>query len=169
MSDDNGTAPSGQRGVRGQPNEAALDAMSREELVELGGNLDRVETVHRQPRSTVPNTKAERRAKRQVALSLGGVAGRVLLLVLLSCRWQFQPSGSAGEFLYTLATPLYGLTLRLSILAIGIGAAQLQKSSSPKTFGPRTATTAPPPSSTANPPPSTSPTRSKAQCCNAAS
>ena len=41
--------------------------------------------------------------------------------------WEFKPYGSEGEFLYSLATPLYGLTFGLSITAIGIGAVLFQK------------------------------------------
>ena len=38
-----------------------------------------------------------------------------------------QALRSEGELLYSLATPLYGLTFGLSILAIGIGAVQFKK------------------------------------------
>ena len=44
-----------------------------------------------------------------------------------SGRGSTSPYGSAGEFIYSLATPLYGLTFGLSILAIGIGAVLFQK------------------------------------------
>jgi ubiquinol-cytochrome c reductase iron-sulfur subunit len=49
------------------------------------------------------------------------------LLIFLFWPWEYQPFGSKGEFLYTLATPLYGLTFGLSILAIGIGAVLFQR------------------------------------------
>ena len=124
-----GTDTPGQQGVPGQPSDAELAAMSREELVELGGRMDGVETVYKEPRWPVPNTKAEKRAERTVAywLLLGGFSGLALLLVFLFWPWEFKPYGSEGEFLYTLATPLYGLTFGLSILAIGIGAVLFQK------------------------------------------
>ena len=60
-------------------------------------------------------------------LLLGGFSGLALLLVFLFWPWEYKPYGSAGEFLYSLATPLYGLTFGLSILAIGIGAVLFQK------------------------------------------
>jgi ubiquinol-cytochrome c reductase iron-sulfur subunit len=41
--------------------------------------------------------------------------------------WEYKPLGSEGEFFFSLATPLYGLTFGLSILAIGIGAVLFQK------------------------------------------
>ena len=50
-----------------------------------------------------------------------------MLLVFLFWPWEYVPFGGEGEFLYSLATPLYGLTFGLSILAIGIGAVMFQK------------------------------------------
>ena len=128
-SDIKGTDTPGQQGVPGQPSDAELAAMSREELVELGGRLDGVETVFIEDRWPVPDTKAEKRAERAVAywLLLGGFSGLALLLIFLFWPWEYKPHGSEGEFFYALATPLYGLTFGLSILAIGIGAVLFQK------------------------------------------
>ena len=111
------------------PSDAELAEMSREELVELGGKIDGVETIFKEPRWPVPGTKAEKRTERLVAywLLLGGISGLALLLIFLFWPWEYQPFGSEGEFLYSLATPLYGLTFGLSILAIGIGAVLFQK------------------------------------------
>jgi ubiquinol-cytochrome c reductase iron-sulfur subunit len=124
-----GTDAPGHAGVPGQPTDAELAAMSREELVQLGGRLDGVETVYKEDRWPVAGTKAEKRAARTVSywLLLGGFAGLALLVVFLFWPWEYQPYGSEGEFLYSLATPLYGLTFGLSILAIGIGAVLYQK------------------------------------------
>jgi ubiquinol-cytochrome c reductase iron-sulfur subunit len=115
--------------VPGQPTDAELAAMSGEELVELGGRLDGVETVYKENRWPVPGTKAEKRAGRVVSywLLLGGFSGLALLLVFLFWPWEYKPQGSEGEFLFSLTTPLYGLTFGLSILAIGIGAVLYQK------------------------------------------
>jgi ubiquinol-cytochrome c reductase iron-sulfur subunit len=128
-SDIKGTDTPGQQGVPGQPSDAELASMSREQLVELGGKLDGVETVFIEDRWPVPDTKAEKRAERAVAywLLLGGFAGLALLLIFLFWPWEYKPLGSEGEWLYSLATPLYGLTFGLSILAIGIGAVLFQK------------------------------------------
>ncbi len=133
MSDDRddlkGTDTPGQTGVPGQPTDAQLAEMSQEELLELGGKLDGVEIVYKEERWPVPDTKAEKRAERTVAywLLLAGFSGLALLLIFLFWPWEYQPYGSEGEFLYTLTTPLYGLTFGLSILAIGIGAVLFQK------------------------------------------
>ncbi|KUI23349.1 menaquinol-cytochrome C reductase [Mycobacterium sp. GA-1285] len=124
-----GTDAPGQAGVPGQPTDAELAAMSREELVELGGKLDGVEIVYKEDRWPVSDTKAEKRAGRVVSywLLLGGFSGLALLLVFLFWPWEYVPHGSEGEFLFALTTPLYGLTFGLSILAIGIGAVLYQK------------------------------------------
>jgi ubiquinol-cytochrome c reductase iron-sulfur subunit len=108
-----------------QPDEAALAAMSREELVALGGRLDGVETVYKEPRWQVPGTRAEKRAERHVALWFlaGGGFGLALLGVFLFWPWEYKP----GSLLYTLATPLYGLTFGLSVLAIAVGAVMFVK------------------------------------------
>jgi ubiquinol-cytochrome c reductase iron-sulfur subunit len=130
MSDDiKGTDAPGHAGVPGQPSDAELAAMSREELVALGGRLDGVETVFKDPRWPVEGTKAEKRAERLVAYWLlgGGLSGLALLVVFLFWPWEYQPFGSPGELMYSLATPLYGLLFGLSILAIGIGAVLYQK------------------------------------------
>jgi quinol---cytochrome c reductase iron-sulfur subunit len=128
-SDIKGTDTPGQQGVPEQPSDAELASMSREQLVELGGRLDGVETVFKEDRWPVPDTKAEKRAERTVAywLLLGGFSGLALLLVFLFWPWEYKPLGSEGEFFFSLATPLYGLTFGLSILAIGIGAVLYQK------------------------------------------
>ena len=111
------------------PTDAELAQLSREELVELGGRIDGVETVFKEPRWAVEGTKAEKRAERAVSywLLLGGVAGLALLVIFLFWPWEYKPFGAEGEWLYALATPLYGLTFGLSILAIGIGAVLFQK------------------------------------------
>ena len=114
---------------RGQPTDAELAEMSQEELLKLGGQLDGVEIVYQQDRWPVPDTKAEKRAERTVAywLLFAGFAGLALLLIFLFWPWEYVPYGAEGEFVYTLTTPLYGLTFGLSILAIGVGAVLFQK------------------------------------------
>ncbi len=103
--------------------------MSRDELVELGGRLDGVEIVYKDERWPVPNTKAEKRAERLVAywLLLGGLLGLALLVVFIFWPWEYRGGDTPGHIWYDLATPLYGLTFGLSILAIGIGAVLYQK------------------------------------------
>ncbi|MGV9801896.1 cytochrome bc1 complex Rieske iron-sulfur subunit [Mycobacterium sp. NPDC003449] len=113
----------------GTPSDAELAAMSREDLVELGGKIDGVDTIFKEPRWPVAGTKAEKRSERTVAywLVLGGLSGLALLLIFILWPWEYKPFGSDGEFIYSLATPLYGLTFGLSILSIGVGAVLFQK------------------------------------------
>lgn len=108
-----------------QPTDDQLASMSREELLELGGKLDGVEIIFKEPRWPAGETRAEKRAERRVAywLLLGGLSGLALLLVFLFWPWEYDPD----SWWYTLATPMYGLTFGLSILAIGIGAVLFQK------------------------------------------
>jgi ubiquinol-cytochrome c reductase iron-sulfur subunit len=115
--------------VKDTPTDEQLAQMSREELVELGGKIDGVETVFKDDRWPVPGTKAEKRAERAVAywLLLGGISGLALLVIFLFWPWEYKGGDTQGHFWYDLATPLYGLTFGLSILAIGIGAVLFQK------------------------------------------
>jgi ubiquinol-cytochrome c reductase iron-sulfur subunit len=103
--------------------------MSREQLLELGGKLDGVEIVYKDERWPIPGTKAEKRAERVVAywLMLGGIAGLALLVVFLFWPWEYRSGAEPDHLWYDLATPMYGLTFGLSILAIGIGAVLYQK------------------------------------------
>jgi ubiquinol-cytochrome c reductase iron-sulfur subunit len=111
------------------PDDRELGAMSRDELAKLGMKLDGVELIYKEPRWPVEGTRAEKRAERRVAfwLLLGGFCGLALLLIFLFWPWEWKPEGADGSLLYTLTTPLYGLTFGLSIMSIGIGAVLYQK------------------------------------------
>jgi ubiquinol-cytochrome c reductase iron-sulfur subunit len=112
-----------------EPDDATLATMSQQELLELGGRIDGVETAYKESRWPVEGTKAEKRAERGVALWLlaGGFFGMALLLIFLFWPWEYKPHDAPGSILYTLATPLYGLTFGLSVLAIAVGAILYQK------------------------------------------
>ena len=109
--------------------EDQLSRMSTEELSELGGRLDGVDTVFKEDRWPIAGTRAEKRSERLVALwfLVGGLMGLLLLVVFLFWPWQYKPYGVKGNLLYSWATPMYGITFGLSILAIGIGAVLYQK------------------------------------------
>jgi ubiquinol-cytochrome c reductase iron-sulfur subunit len=119
----------GAKGTSPAPDEAALAAMSNDELLALGGKMDGVQIAYKEPRWPIEDTKAEKRAERGVALwlLLGGGLGLALLVVFLFWPWEYRPKADAGNFLYSLATPLYGLTFGLSILFIAVGAVLFQK------------------------------------------
>jgi ubiquinol-cytochrome c reductase iron-sulfur subunit len=130
MSDGSDTDVDGKgAGVAREPDEAALAAMSQQELLTLGGKLDGVEIAYKEPRWPVEGTKAEKRAERGVALwlLLGGGFGLALLVIFLFWPWEYKPKEAANSFLYSVATPLYGLTFGLSVLSIAIGAVLFQK------------------------------------------
>jgi ubiquinol-cytochrome c reductase iron-sulfur subunit len=60
-------------------------------------------------------------------LLLGGFSGFALLVIFLFWPWEYKGGDTPGHIWFDLATPLYGLTFGLSILAIGIGAVLYQK------------------------------------------
>ena len=111
------------------PSDAQLAEMSTSELLELGGRIDGVNTVFKEPRWPAEETRAEKRAERRVAawfLAAGGF-GFALLLIFLFWPWEYAPTESPDGLAYSLATPLYGLTFGLSVLSIGIGAVMFVK------------------------------------------
>lgn len=106
-----------------------LSRMTTEELAALGGRIDGVDTVFKEDRWPIAGTRAEKRSERLVAIwfLVGGLMGLLLLLVFLFWPWQYVPYHTKGNLLYSWATPMYGITFGLSILAIGIGAVLYQK------------------------------------------
>lgn len=109
--------------------EEQLDAMSQAELVELGTKLDGVEVAYRAPRWPVPGTRAEKRAERQVALWFGisALAAVALIGVFLFWPWTYKSRNEEGNAAYNLYTPLVGLALGVSVLAIGIAVVLIRK------------------------------------------
>ena len=106
-----------------------LDAMSHDELVKLGTEMDGVDIAFRRDRWPVPGTRAEKRAERSVAIwfILAGLSGLAFIGIFLFWPWQYKGIGEENYGLYSLATPLYGLTLGFAIVAIGVGAVQYTK------------------------------------------
>lgn len=112
-----------------RPSDAELARMTTEELATLGGKLDGVDTILKEPRWPVGGTKAEKRSERLVAawFMIGGLMGLLLLVAFLFWPWEYVPYHTKGNLLYSWATPVYGITFGLSILSIGIGAVLYQK------------------------------------------
>lgn len=92
--------------------------VSRFEKVREGARRDGIEIVHYEPPFPVAGTRAERRLVRLVAglFLLMGVAATVFLVIYIWWPWQYGVRGA--EYLYT---PLLGVTLGLSLLALGFG------------------------------------------------
>ncbi|MFC4123517.1 cytochrome bc1 complex Rieske iron-sulfur subunit [Nocardia rhizosphaerae] len=112
-----------------EPTEAELDAMSRDELVELGTARDGVDVAYRGERWPVPGTRAEKRAERQVTFwfAISGLAAAALVGVFLFWPWEWKGNGQEGNTAYLLFTPLIGLTFGISVLVIGIAVVLIRK------------------------------------------
>ncbi|MFD4354193.1 ubiquinol-cytochrome c reductase iron-sulfur subunit [Nocardia sp. NPDC058519] len=112
-----------------EPTEDELDAMTRDELVELGTNRDDVDVVYRNERWPVPGTKAEKRAERAVTFwfAISGLAAAALIGVFLFWPWEWKGYGDEGHAAYSLYTPLVGLTFGISVLVIGIAVVLIRK------------------------------------------
>lgn len=106
-----------------------LDSMNRDQLVKLGTELDGVDVAFRRRRWPVPGTRAEKRAERNVAFwfGLAAVSGLAFIVIYIVWPWEYRPEGADGQARYSIATPLYGLTLGLAILSLGIAAVQFTK------------------------------------------
>ncbi|MFZ2512571.1 MAG: ubiquinol-cytochrome c reductase iron-sulfur subunit [Gordonia sp. (in: high G+C Gram-positive bacteria)] len=106
-----------------------LDAMSRDELVTLGTNLDDVEIIYREPRYPVAGTKAEKRSERIIAIwfVLAGLLAIAGFALFIWNKWEFTMPNKDGYWAYTFYTPALGLSFGLSILFFGFGVIQLTK------------------------------------------
>ncbi|WP_235948733.1 cytochrome bc1 complex Rieske iron-sulfur subunit [Nocardia terrae] len=111
------------------PTDEQLDAMSRDELVKLGTELDGVDVAYRAPRWPVEGTRAEKRAERRVAMWFGisAISAAALIGIYLFWPWEYKGRHQDGNGQYTLTTPLYGITLGIAVLAIGIAVVLIRK------------------------------------------
>jgi ubiquinol-cytochrome c reductase iron-sulfur subunit len=106
-----------------RPSEEELARMDRDELVRLGMKLDGVELVEYPDPWPVKGTRAEKRAERAVAFWFA-VAGLASLAFVAAFIWwpaAYVPPEEDGHLMYSLYTPVLGLTLGIAILAVGVG------------------------------------------------
>ena len=105
------------------PTDEELAGMSRDELTRLGMKLDGVELIEYPDPWPVKGTRAEKRAERAVAFwfVLAGLAGLASVVAFIWWPSKYVAPDEDGYFLYSLYTPVLGLTLGVAILAIGIG------------------------------------------------
>ncbi|MCP3801791.1 ubiquinol-cytochrome c reductase iron-sulfur subunit [Allokutzneria sp. A3M-2-11 16] len=105
------------------PGEAELAEMSRDELVAAGLEADHVVIAKRVERFPVPGTRAEKRAVRGVAawFAVTAISGLAFLAVYVLWPNEYRTPDTPGSFWYDLYTPMLGLTLGLSVFALGIG------------------------------------------------
>ncbi len=130
--DEGHTQPSDERvasATTAEPTEAQLDAMSREELVALGTARDDVDVAYRRERHPVAGTRAEKRAERAVTFwfAVSGIAAAALVGVFLFWPWEFKGKNEEGHGLYSLFTPLIGLTFGIAVLVIGVAVVLIRK------------------------------------------
>ena len=111
------------------PTEAELDSMTRDELVTLGTKLDGVELISYEDPWPVKGTKAEKRAERQVAywFLLAAVAGIAFIVAFIAWPSEYKAPDTDGYFLYSLYTPVIGVTLGQTVLGLGVGALNYTK------------------------------------------
>ncbi|AEF39731.1 cytochrome bc1 complex Rieske iron-sulfur subunit [Hoyosella subflava] len=116
------------------PTPEELANMSQDELAKLGANLDDVDVIYRRNRWPIKGSKAEKRAERQIAFwfALAGLSGLAFVAIFVFWPWEYRTVGEEGYALYSLTTPLYGLTFGLSILSIGIAVVLIAKKMIPE-------------------------------------
>lgn len=109
--------------------EDELKTMSDEDLARLGTELDGVTVAYRKERFPVEGDPAEKRAARwiNVWFALSVVLGLAFVVVYLFWPWQFKGMGESGVGLYSMYTPMLGITAGLGIIFLGIGAVQFSK------------------------------------------
>jgi ubiquinol-cytochrome c reductase iron-sulfur subunit len=105
------------------PTAAEVEDMTLEQRARLAGDLDDVDVVHNQRKWPIPGTRAEKRAERAVALwfAISALSGLAFLVAFVAWPFEYVAPGEPGYLMYTLYTPVVGLTFGLSVLAVGIG------------------------------------------------
>jgi len=98
------------------------------DLVREGARRDGVEIVHYAPRYPVRGTRAERRVERTIAMLflLSGLAATAFVVAYIWWPWRYEP-GAAPDVLSKIYTPVLGVTLGLSLLALGMGIIMISK------------------------------------------
>jgi ubiquinol-cytochrome c reductase iron-sulfur subunit len=110
-------------GLRTGPTEDDLRAMSTEEAMIVGGEVDGVRIVHRRNRFPVPGTKAEKRVERGVAAMfvVAALAGVAFIVVFIAVPFHYELP-TAGPQNFRFYTPLLGGLLGLMLVCMGVGA-----------------------------------------------
>ena len=108
---------------------AELDKMSNAELAALGTELDDVTVAYRKERWPIENDPAEKRAAAGIMtwLIISIVMGIAFLGVYLFWPWEAKFHGDEGLLLFSLYTPLLGLTAGLSLAGLGFAIIQYVK------------------------------------------
>jgi ubiquinol-cytochrome c reductase iron-sulfur subunit len=91
--------------------------LSRFEIVKEGARRDDIEIVTYESQFPTPNSKAEKRVVRNIALLflISGAAALAFLIIYIWWPWRFQLGVTLGDYY----TPLLGITLGISLFALG--------------------------------------------------
>ena len=106
-----------------------LDRMSNAELAALGTELDDVTVAYRKERFPVEGDPREKSAATGIGiwLTISIISALAFLGVYLFWPWEPKFHGDEGLFIYTLYTPLLGLTAALAFVGLGVAIIQYVK------------------------------------------
>ena len=106
-----------------------LDRMSNAELAALGTELDDVTVAYRKERFPVEGDPREKSAAAGIGiwLTISIISALAFLGVYLFWPWHPKFHGDEGLFVYTLYTPLLGLTAALAFVGLGVAIIQYVK------------------------------------------
>lgn len=98
-----------------------LSKMNDDELARLGTELDGVTVAYRKECFPIANDPAEKRASRKVTimLALSVLFAIAFIGIYLFWPWEYKHLAEDGVWLYSIYTPLLGLTSGLSITLLG--------------------------------------------------
>jgi ubiquinol-cytochrome c reductase iron-sulfur subunit len=107
----------GGHGTGTQPVDVHDPRLSRFEIVKEGARRDDIEIVTYESQFPVPDSKAERRVVRSIAFLfvLSGVAALAFLVAYIWWPWRYQLGNTINDYY----TPVLGITLAISLLALG--------------------------------------------------
>lgn len=100
-----------------EPIDLSDPRLSRFEIVREGARRDDIEIVHYESQFSAPGSKAEKRIERAIAFMfvLAGVAALAFLVIYIFWDWKFALGWAPSDYY----TPLLGITLAISLFAIG--------------------------------------------------
>jgi ubiquinol-cytochrome c reductase iron-sulfur subunit len=91
--------------------------LSRFEIVKEGARRDDIEIVTYESQFPTPNSKAEKRVVRNIALlfAISGLAGLAFMVAYIAWPWRYQLGNTINDYY----TPVLGITLAISLFALG--------------------------------------------------
>jgi len=107
----------GSHGAGTEPVDVRDPRLSRFEIVREGARRDDIEIVTYESQFPTPNSKAEKRVERGIALLfvISGVLALVFLVAYIWMPWEFHLGDGTSDYY----TPVLGISLGLSLLALG--------------------------------------------------